>query len=673
MGIYEKNMSFLEKAVPILYEQIQNCDKIIELEQAKNGQYTIKIENNDKKVYLYSKYDPDREVQRWAEGLDLESRNIILQIGFGLGYHTQKLLENHSDIEKIIIIEPNIHVFKTALHAIDLLALSQKAEIDFIIGYENRKIFRELFEVLSYKDMQNAKIIEFEKYCEIYKEAYESILQQAKEVMQANIVQLSTIVNFDNKWIFNPFQNTVSILSNPGVNCLCEVFKNRPAIIVSGGPSLDKNIHLIKEAKEKAAIIAGVRTLPALLNQNIKPDLLVSIDPGQDNMGLFMPYLDMDIPLIYNAQTPSGIIENYEGPTIIGSFQNKVVHFLRDALKQPLLEIPDSPSVAACSVLLAEFMGCNTIILIGQDLAYTGLKSHAKSALKGLSDEWQPFDETENTIVYKNIRTEEICTVEMKNYESHKKIIYSYHFLNQSMSLPDKETDYYTFVKGSHEEKVPTTHQLHVYLSWFKGHIGQTKGIVQLVNATEGGAYMDGAHHCTFQEAIKKYCIEEFNPSDVIKSCIQNEKAKKHDYINAYNELNKLKKSLQNIIFLSKEGFHNAKRMEQYYAGKANYKINSLLKKADKIDEELSSEKAIDFINELTRPLVIRLENTPGFQIQSDDAEELKGEKVSVKSQIVYEQIEKTAHEMESLIKYQIAEVERNLIIKVFECTIRIS
>ena len=235
MGIYEKNMSFLEKSVPVLYEQIQSCDKPIELEPTKNGEYTIKIENDDKKIYLYSKYDPTREIQRWVEQLDLGDRKIILQIGFGLGYHTQKLLECYPYIEKVIVIEPNIHIFKAALQIVDLFELSKKVEVDFIIGYENRKIFRKLFEVLSYKDMQNAKIIKFEKYCEIYKEAYESIQQQVKEVMHASIIQLATIVNFDKKWIFNPFENTKSILSNPGVNSLSEVFKNRPAIIVSGG------------------------------------------------------------------------------------------------------------------------------------------------------------------------------------------------------------------------------------------------------------------------------------------------------------------------------------------------------------------------------------------------------------------------------------------------------
>ena len=62
------------------------------------------------------------------------------------------------------------------------------------------------------------------------------------------------------------------------MNKFYDMNKDVPAIIVSAGPSLDKNLAEMINYKDKLKdyfIIAGNRTLKTLINNNIKPDLLL--------------------------------------------------------------------------------------------------------------------------------------------------------------------------------------------------------------------------------------------------------------------------------------------------------------------------------------------------------------------------------------------------------------
>ncbi len=55
-------------------------------------------------------------------------------------------------------------------------------------------------------------------------------------------------------------------------------YKNRPAVIVSAGPSLRKNKHLLKGLREQAAIIAVQTTLQPLLEMGVEPHFVTSLD-----------------------------------------------------------------------------------------------------------------------------------------------------------------------------------------------------------------------------------------------------------------------------------------------------------------------------------------------------------------------------------------------------------
>jgi hypothetical protein len=113
-------------------------------------------------------------------------------------------------------------------------------------------------------------------------------------------------------------------------------------------------------------------------------------------------------------------------------------------------------------------LGFDKIILVGQDLAFTGNKSHADGTFK------------------------------------------------ETMAVED--TKDFLMVPGNVEKMVPTREDFDNYRKWFEEFIEYWKGIkdVQFINATEGGALIKGTQIMTLKDAISLYCTEMVD----IKSCI---------------------------------------------------------------------------------------------------------------------------------------------------------
>jgi len=178
----------------------------------------------------------------------------------------------------------------------------------------------------------------------------------------------------------NILENFRYILDCPGIVNLKDRFKDVPAVVVAAGPSLDKNIHELKQAKGKAVIIACDTALQALRAAGIEPDLVISIDysdinlqklKGQDGAGHYTVLL----PAVKNKA-----FQWFGKKTFITHLPGMFYKFLDKACGEKGT-LCGGGSVAHSAFNLAEYMGCETIILIGLDLAYGETESHARNTM----------------------------------------------------------------------------------------------------------------------------------------------------------------------------------------------------------------------------------------------------------------------------------------------------
>ena len=90
--------------------------------------------------------------------------------------------------------------------------------------------------------------------------------------------QLNTLVMNGRRTAENITRNLKWYIDTPSPAGLQDKYKGKPAIIVSAGPSLRKNKHLLKEMAGKAVIIAVQTTLQPLLEMGIEPNFVTSLD-----------------------------------------------------------------------------------------------------------------------------------------------------------------------------------------------------------------------------------------------------------------------------------------------------------------------------------------------------------------------------------------------------------
>lgn len=163
-----------------------------------------------------------------------------------------------------------------------------------------------------------------------------------------------------------PRSKDVSLLKNAMLNV--------PAIVVSAGPSLNKNIKQLQGLKNKAVIIAVDTIAQRLCNEGVVPDFICSIERGIETYTYF--YEGKTYPVESTLVGPlvlyPEVFEEFSGEVVI-PMRGNVGEFIW--LKE-IMGLKDDYSISiglSCAHVafgVAEHIGASPIILIGQDLAY---------------------------------------------------------------------------------------------------------------------------------------------------------------------------------------------------------------------------------------------------------------------------------------------------------------
>jgi hypothetical protein len=265
MDYYRKNMRVLKRKNRSLYNRLrdyaQSDNVILEeksnekepvtivkdldnniniyVEKARSGDYTIRVDYKDKDIYFHSKYDPNREAERQIKKFKPRDSKQIFALGFGLGYHLNKLAERNK-FDKIIIIEPYMSIFYTALKFVDLSSLLKNDKIIYVIEGKPAlfDVVRGYFSMALEKDIS---FLEQSPSVKLFEEEYKDIYQQIREGINYKKTTLATNIQWAREWRRNIILNIPYIFENPKADDFFEEFKDLPVICVSAGPSLDKN------------------------------------------------------------------------------------------------------------------------------------------------------------------------------------------------------------------------------------------------------------------------------------------------------------------------------------------------------------------------------------------------------------------------------------------------
>lgn len=578
--IFEKNLKAMETWYPEFPELIRNKEEIeddteVLPELSWDGELIFRIKKGEQELYLGGKRNAKRPVEIWMRRLgELPKFAPVFLFGIGSGAYLKALVKGSKKEVNIVVYEPSIRIFLKTLHEVDLSEEIKNRPIAFVIEEINGEEFEPIMDkVLVFENLEFL----IEEVHPNYKEWYAEKLMEKIRPIQRKAEGIMMDQNTGERFSAYLANN---VLSN--MRYICEGYHTKglaqavptdgPAILVSAGPSLNKNIHELKKAKNKAFILAVDTALKPLLKAGIRPDAFATIDARKP-----FHLIDVEgaetIPVIAPTCAFHMITEHQKGKKIFynDGYGIPCHIYLMNGKEFPNVALGGSVACSAFSLLYK--MGFETIILVGQDLAYSGNKSHAD----GTFQEKMPEENTKNMIM----------------------------------------------VKGNYEEQVPTRRDFRSFLDWFNMYIKGAKEYqknLRVINATEGGAYIEGTELYALKDIIEEVCQKEVDYSEKIEhmeSAFSDEERKRaveylHKIPEEYEEIRKtaklLETSYRKLQKLSKSG---------NLGQKGSQKILKRIKKLTKKCREREAYQLVD-MTMTTAEYIIRSE----YFYERDNSEE---------------------------------------------------
>lgn len=556
----------------------------LEIETSKDGYKILKVNINNKVKYIGSRYNQEREINKFIEALgELSVKDNYIIFGLSFAEQVKELLNKTFPESKILIIEHNRELIEYCRKDISIKNIINDKRV--FICNEKSEIISFFKNYIDEKNIGNVKLCEYCNYYNLYEDELREIYNCIKEEISKKVLNRNTAIHFGNESLENFLENIKYIADSSEVNVIKDVYKEKPAIIVSAGPSLSKNIDKLAGVKN-AVVFSGGRTLRPLLERGIIPSCVGVVDSSEVSYKLVHGYIDkVESPLYFTDSTPPKVLNEHKGKKIF-SCQNK---FVENVIGKEIPTLYGGGSIAHSLTLLAAYLGCNPIIFIGQDCAYTGEKGHAEIA----ENNW----------------------VKLTYDDFYKK----------------KDDLYVEDVDG---DLVRTSIQLNTYRLEMEQIISENKNI-KFINATEGGAKIKGTTETTLSNIINTFDKEEIKPLSEFLYDID----RKDIFIRKLSDTLKVFEKFKLWCKLGRKEIREARlnyKLNKYNELKKNeLKINDIHEKIQR------NSSQIEIVNFLIVKLMYGIENCSEYIINMNDIEEVKISKQLNKFEMIFLQIEK--------------------------------
>ncbi|OCR14106.1 motility associated factor glycosyltransferase family protein [Helicobacter pullorum] len=461
---FEKNLKALYQKNPLLAAQL----KILEPNQkyevyVGKDPLNINIYDKERKVALFHQ-EPLVEVTQKIK--EFEAYNLYpFFYFFGIGngiFH--KFLLNNSSLKKLFIFEPELELIYIALNFVDFE--QEILDEKLLIFWTKTASFGELDQYL----VQEGQWIYSRIYTlHIYNNYYGTYTEECLELnaiitrsLEHHVIAVGNDSTDALIGLEHHIYNLPEMITTPSFKELISHAKNcDTAVIVSTGPSLYKQLPLLKQYAPYLTIISVDASFPILTKHGIKPDIVVTLERVEPTADFFIKTpkkaqkgIIFALTSIVHKATTKAITQGTK------SFSMRPFGYTRFFNLQDYGYAGIGMSAANMAYEIVVHSRFERCIFIGQDLAFSkDGKTHSKDAIFG-----------ENETQYKR-----------KENESEKILVPAY----------------------GGNEMVETTSVWKMFLNFFEKDIAETPYNLEVINSTEGGARITGTKEIPFEEILK--------------------------------------------------------------------------------------------------------------------------------------------------------------------------
>lgn len=474
-ALYNKNSQLAEKLQKHIPTEIP---KLVQ----ENGVYNVLYKDK----LIHNSQNPLAEANEIFSRAENTPVAIHIVYGMGLGYLFQVASLNSQGT--VILYEPDLNMLWFAFTLVDFSNDISKKNVFVTDDYE--EVTNEIYKQ---SGMKNTPVL-------LSLPTQRAFNSEGFTELVRNLQNIVGSFNLDLKYTKQKFYSSLRMLLRNLPNLFQEiplarfkdVYKGKTAVVVSAGPTLDRNIEILKKHREKYVLFTVGTAVRTLYVNGIKPDFLCIIETY--NSSKQIEGLDLsDVNFITEPYTHF-VMRNF-------SFKNTYSHisanspinsFWAEITGENIEEYWSKGTVSYTALNCARLLGCSKIVLVGQDLAYIEGQCYSRdSAYKDLccginketgkweiyAKDFKAFSEAISASADPNER-ENVAKDRLKN-------------LNASL--------YY--VKGINGDDIPTES---VYATFIKPlqeyteHFNDRK----YINTSLVGANIDGYENMSLEEAL---------------------------------------------------------------------------------------------------------------------------------------------------------------------------
>ncbi|MDX2145896.1 MAG: 6-hydroxymethylpterin diphosphokinase MptE-like protein [Planctomycetota bacterium] len=324
---------------------------------------------------LTSRRRPLEEADRLISRFDVAAHGVGIVLGFGAGYHVAAIAERMGRSGIVLVFEPDLPLLRAALERVDFSEVFANANVAiFDDEHDSARLSASLAGVEGVVAI-GAKIVthppskaRLGNRGEIFCEGFTNVLRALRTSVVTTLMQVDVTVR-------NLLQNADAYATALGVRDLSGCARGRPAVVISAGPSLRRNIDQLADprVRERVVLIATQTTLRPLLARGVRPHFVTALDYHEVSARFYEGLTPADVEgvtLVVEPKANPAILRAWPG--LVRCPSDPVLdRLLGDGLARNMGQLPAGATVAHLAYYLARHLGADPVILVGQDLGFT--------------------------------------------------------------------------------------------------------------------------------------------------------------------------------------------------------------------------------------------------------------------------------------------------------------
>lgn len=586
-NIFEKNINALaskdkELASKLVSHIVTDLPQLVQT----NGFYNLVYKN----IHLHNPENPLQEALEIFSQAQNEPVSIHLVYGLGLGYLFQ--VASQKSAGTVILYEPDLNILKIAFTFVDFsgdilknnvfIASTLEKAGEYIYKKSNTKNIPLMLSTMAYRNLDEDKfnnlVAELQRMVGSYGMDLRYTRQKFYPLLRKMIMNMPSFVHEIPLAEFKDF------------------YRGKTGVVVSAGPSLDRNIETIKKYRANIVLFVVGTAMKTIAKHDITPDFLCIIEANDCSKQI----AGLDLSGV------NFITEPFSHPNLRSfKFKKTYTHisanqpvnfFWKDIAGINIEEYWSKGTVSYAALNCARILGCSRIVLVGQDLAYIEGQCYSKES------------------AYKDL----VCSF---NKESNKWEITAKDFDNFCASLsnsPDSEARIKTakkrlqdlnnslyYVKGIRGDMIPTESVYAAFirpLKEFAEHFNDR----EYINTSLLGAQIDGYKNMPLEEALKgtspienrelvsdfRYNVEKIKEN--IKAAVENLKTAEVKIHEGEAFVKSLKNELKRHRAVNQEILKSLKKLSMNY-----YELSNVFAKQNLLFDFITTAERIDLDYEM--------------------------------------------------------------------------